>query len=498
MGKKNKYGDETDIVYNFAQFFNEAVDGYKKKTELSTVPTKFRLNKKKSCVCFGIPQNEGYNDFIAGMSEGEDGHILVNGGSGSGKSSGIIKPTLLTWRGAMCVTDIKGELSSFYLKLYKRGKVKLRPLIFDPTNHNSKSYDPFYPIIHGDSNDLVDMMNQIVYAIFPRAKEDKERYWRESVQMIFLAALLYFFNLGLSFTNTILAILELDITEIVDRIKNGSDTLAKLYIGSFGNLSSEMIAIFDRELRNGLACFSQPNMQKALRGERDQGDFFTWGDLGECNIFLSIPEYRIEEWSGLINLMYSQLMHHLELRPDKYSNEGAGNIPVLLIMDEFAKFGKLDYLKNAISTLRSKSVNICLVMQSIAQLDNIYGEYERRIIMDNCQFKAILNANDPGTQKLLAELIGTHVVIEHNVSYNKEDLDAIDSYSHKREYIVQPHELAYLEDVILLTPNGSCKIKKIKPYTMESNPFYDYLNVEKADDFCSNSNLGTVRVEVVK
>lgn len=497
MGKKNRYGDENDIAYNYAEYLNEAVNGYKRKTELSTVPERFKLNKEKSCVCFGIPKNEGYNDFIVGMSEGEDGNVLVVGGSGSGKSSGIIEPTTMTWNAAMCVTDIKGELSSHYCELYNKGIVKRRALIFDPTSADSPSYDPFYCIIHGDSIDLFDDMRQIVHAIFPIPAYTKEPYWRECVQEIFLGALLYYYNLGLSFNQTISAILTLGVAEICEAIRKSSDDAAKRYIGAFENLNPEMLATFDRELRNGLTVFSEPHIQNAFRGERDEARFFSWDCVDEFNVFLKIPENRIEQWSGLINLMYSQLMHYLELRPDKYSIEGTGNMPVLLIMDEFAKFGKLDYLKNAISTLRSKSVNICLVIQSIAQLDSIYGQNERRIIMDNCRFKAILNANDSETQKLLAELIGTHIVVEHNFSTNKENLDSIDSYSHKREYIVQPHELAYLNDVILLTPDGSCRIHKIKLYSKENNPFYDCLNVEKANVVCGNPYSGKIRVEIL-
>lgn len=37
-----------------------------------------------------------------GMPQGEDGNIIIVGGSGSGKSTGIIMPTLRSWKGAVC------------------------------------------------------------------------------------------------------------------------------------------------------------------------------------------------------------------------------------------------------------------------------------------------------------------------------------------------------------------------------------------------------------
>ena len=77
-----------------------------------------------------------------GMPQGEEGNIVVIGGNGSGKSASIAKPTMITWKGPMCVTDIKGELSEFYARHYIPGLD--RPFyIFDPENLDGPSYDPF-------------------------------------------------------------------------------------------------------------------------------------------------------------------------------------------------------------------------------------------------------------------------------------------------------------------------------------------------------------------
>ena len=71
--------------------------------------------------------------------------------------------------------------------------------------------------------------------------------------------------------------------------------------------------------------------------------------------------------------MYAQLFRYLERRPERYTPESAAHPQLLLLMDEFARFGKLDNMTAALSTLRSKKVNICLFVQSIAQLDKFYG-----------------------------------------------------------------------------------------------------------------------------
>jgi len=99
--------------------------------DASSVPDPIRLSKNDTGVRFGQIPMSGTSQFI-GMRQEAEGNIMVVGGNGSGKSSGIAKPTLYSWKGAMCVTDIKGELSSYYEDLYRMDH-GLRPyLIFTP------------------------------------------------------------------------------------------------------------------------------------------------------------------------------------------------------------------------------------------------------------------------------------------------------------------------------------------------------------------------------
>lgn len=221
-------------------------------------------------------------------------------------------------------------------------------------------------------------------------------------------------------------------------------------------------------LRDKLMLFANDSyINHAFRGEREGANCFTWEDLNNCNIFLRIPADKVEQWGGAINLMYTQLIRFLERRPERYTNAGKKNIQTLLLMDEFARFGKLEAITSAMATLRSKNVNICLMLQSLAQLDKIYGAYDKRIIMDNCQYQAILRANDADTQKYLSELIGTCMSNRRSASENMDEHGDITGYgigmSETREHIVQPHELSTLNDVLLLTPYGYCRVEKLHP-----------------------------------
>lgn len=468
--KKRKKCHNTyhDDCLDLIDFSGCSLSGQPPDQNNTSIPKQVFLHSHDPGFAFGIQDTTSAVRYI-GMPQGEEGNISVVGGNGSGKSSGIAKPTLKTWQGAMCVTDIKGELSDFYKVLYNQDLVTRPYIIFDPTNPDDDaiSYDPFYWLQKDGDDNLVSNIWELVLAIIPVSQDDKQPFWAETEQAILAASLLYFFQCGLSFSAAVALIANSTVTELSRMILDDGDNTAKMLLGEIVNMKDETRATFDRGLRNKIMLFAtDPHISHAFRGKREDAPCFTWDDLDNSNIFLRLPAERIEQWSSAINLMYTQLIRHLERKPDKYSLEGMNNIQTLLLMDEFARFGKLEMITNAMSTLRSKNVNVCIMVQSIAQLDKIYGEYDRRIILDNCQFQAILKANDSETQKYLSELIGTKTGTCRSISENMNEFMEEVSYSRQlsetREYKIYPHELSTLEDILLLTPYGFCRADKIQ------------------------------------
>lgn len=423
---------------------------------------------------FGVRSKYSLREYI-GIPQGADENILVIGGNGSGKSSSIAKPTLITWKGTMCVTDIKGELSDFYAKLYQQGIITRPFIIFDPMQTNGISYDPFYWLLHDDEENLISNIQEITFALIPISPNDNQAFWVETEQSILAAALLYYFKLGAGFSETLSHIVKSTVTKLIKEILESDNVVAKMFLGEVGEMKPETLATFDRGLRNRLIPFAtNPHISNAFRGVSEKATCFSWNELDNYNIFLRIPEDKIEQWGGAFNLMYTQLIRYLERRPDKYSPEGQNNVQTLLLMDEFARFGKLEMITNAMATLRSKNVNICLMIQSTAQLDKIYGEYDRRIIFDNCQYQAILRANDAETQKYISELIGvckdTQLGLSENLDEFMENIGYGRQINEIYRYAVFPHELSTLKDILLLTPYGFYHVEKNPLHNIAKSP----------------------------
>lgn len=406
-----------------------------------------------------------------GMPQSADGHILVVGGSGSGKSSGIAKPTLETWNGAICATDIKGELSACYEHLLQKGFVTRPYILFDPTK-DDVTYDPFWLLRQEGEDDLVSNIQEIAYAIVPDLPEDIQPFWVESERAVLAAALLYYYQLGSNFSDAMCMIAKEPLSSTCKKLVTYDDDKLKIFLGDVAQQRYEVLASIDRGLRNKIMSFAvDPYISHALSGESEGGCCFNWDDLREYNIFVRVPANRIEQWSSFVNLMYSQLIRYLERRPEQYSVAGKENIKTLLLMDEFARFGKLNHITEALATLRSKGVNICLMVQSLAQIDQIYGEKERRTILDNCQYTAVLRVNDADTQEYFSKLIGTRMQLRHSASIQLSKKGKPKGYSIQisevQDRLICPHELATLEDVLLITPKGIFQVEK---HAVHCNP----------------------------
>lgn len=427
------------------------------------IPQALLCEDPDPAVFFGLT-NDLVDGRYVGMPQGTEGNVLVIGGNGSGKSAGIVMPTLKRWRGSICAIDIKGELSDRYKELFESGCVSRPYLIFDPTDIKGPSYDPFAWLAQDNGDDLLSKVLEIVQAIIQNQPDAKEPFWFQSYQAFVAAAILFYYGHGLSFSETLCRIMEHTTLEICEEINAGDNVVAKMILGQMVDMKKETLACIDRGVRNDLMIFATDRFAShALRGKREGAICFDWSHLEDYNIFVKIPADKIEQYRRVVILMCTQLIRHLERRPER---DYAWNDydETLLLLDEFPRFGKLEMLKDAVTTLRSKNVNFCITIQSIAQLDAIYGQNERRIILDNCQFKAILRADDAETQRYMSDLIGTYTHSQYSMSQQMDiDLKCTGcnvQVNQIRDRVVQPHELAMLEDILLLSPFGFCRVKK--------------------------------------
>ncbi len=431
-------------------------------------PLPMLRNKEKTYINPVVPAQLLTSDptgFIFGSKKGKyvrkadnvDGHILVVGGAGSGKSSCLAIPSLMSWQPRIFAVDIKGELSQ------KSGNCRPTKRIFNPLSDSSPGYNPFY-LLKRSRNPAQDA-KEIAFAIVAKPENLKETFWVDGARNLLTGAILHFFNAGYSFIETIEAVQSTPVQSLISEIHSGASATAKMHVNQLVDMDIKTLSGIYAELSNHIMLFAtDPDIRDCL----SKSDTITPEELETGkDIYLNIPEDKIEQWKPMLTLIVNQFLKHFERRPDEEST------PILFLLDEFPRLGKIETVINGLATLRSKKITIALFVQSLAQLDIIYGEDNRKVIADNCQYKAILNATDAETQDYFSRLVGTYDKKKKSRNANYEQYTGMGkgtgtSQSTEEKRIIKPEEFATLKDIVLLSPLGFFRVQK-SPYYKDKN-----------------------------
>jgi len=385
--------------------------------------------------------------------EQADGHILACGGAGSGKSSGLAVPSLMAWGSSVFAVDIKGELSAA-----TAGRTAPRK-IFNPMSHDTQGFDPYY-LLHDNYNPSQEA-HEIAVAILPELADIKDPFWVRAAQNLLTGFILHYHQEGYDFVNTITEILSKPVDLHVKYILNETRSpTARFHFSQFATLEDKTLAGIFAELSNHIMIFATDRHVKAALSKES---IITPQDLEHgIDVFLSIPEDKLDQWRPLLTLITNQFLKHFERRPENTAK------PILFLLDEFPRLGKIERIATGLTTLRSKKITIALIIQSLAQLDFLYGRDLRRVILDNCAYKAILGASDAETQEYFSRLVGTHRVMEQALStsylpYDTEEQGHTVSEHLIEQWRIPPHEFATLKDIVLLTPWGYFRAGKMRP-----------------------------------
>jgi len=106
-------------------------------------------------------------------------------------------------------------------------------------------------------------------------------------------------------------------------------------------------------------------------------------------------------------------------RIKSYADRKAGGklpIPVQFYLDEFANIGKIADFQQLITTLRSRNIAVTIILQSLSQLDSVYGKEEAGIIKGACDSWVYLGGSDMDTNEEISKTLGNQTVNNRNMS----------------------------------------------------------------------------------
>lgn len=142
---------------------------------------------------------------------------------------------------------------------------------------------------------------------------------------------------------------------------------------------------------------------------------------------------------------------------------GEGRIPVNVVADELANTGVWPNFEKTIATARSRKIAVSLILQSLPQLTQLYGEENAETIIGCCNTMLVLGCNDKYTAEYISDKSGIVTIRAKSVSDTRAssagNRGVMQGYSLSegdgKRNLVNPDEVQHLDkEQILITTNG--------------------------------------------
>jgi type IV secretion system protein VirD4 len=333
-------------------------------------------------------------------------HVLCFAPTRSGKGVGLVIPTLLTWPYSTIVHDIKGE--NFQLTSGWRGRFG-SVLLFDPTNPASAAYNPLLEIRKGD-NEVRDAQNIADILVDPEGALERRNHWEKTSHSLLVGAILHVLYAEADKTLAGVANFLSDPSRRIETTLN-----AMLATPHLGERVHPVVASAARELLNKsenersgvlsttmsfLGLYRDPVVAK-VTGRSDWRIRDLVDGAQPISLYLVVPPSDIARTKPLMRLVLNQIGRRLteSLGTDRRRQK------LLLMLDEFAALGRLDFFESQLAFMAGYGIRSFLITQSLNQLERAYGA--NHAILDNCHIRIAFSTNDERTAKRVSDALGT-------------------------------------------------------------------------------------------
>ncbi len=389
----------------------------------------------------------------------QDGkHLFCLGGTGSGKTSAVLIPTLLHFDGNFLAVDISGDISA----------AANRPgsLIFAPCKAKTSLYNVFGMIdaLDGDAQAQREALEKLAFLLMPDipGSSDASLFFNTEGRKILTAAFTAYYYAGDDFTDICRKIIASSCQDLFRDIDAQGNEVASMLIRSFRGASETNTAGCKQAADAAVKIFAlNDHLRNSMRRPDGREPSITPATLEKHSVFLQIPENMLDVYAPVLRIVVSQHLAYFASRPL------GSSAPILLALDEFPSLAiDATAIVGALQRFRKRNVSILVVAQSMASLDRIYGSITRKDMLNNFLYKVVLGAGDADTQGEIAKMIGH----KKEKQATRTSGRGAASITEREELVwaVEPDELGRLIDqLILIHPSGFERLRKTPYYRYE-------------------------------
>jgi len=393
-------------------------------------------------------------------------HVIIIGGSGSGKTRFYLKPNLMQMHGSYVVTDPKGTVLIECGKMLAKNGYKIK--IINTINFaKSMHYNPFAYI--RNEKDIISLVN-ILVTNTGNGNKSGEDFWVNAEKLLYMALIGYIYYECVEEEQNFATLLDMinasEVREDDEDFKNPVDLMfeelekenpkhfavrqyKKFKLAAGKTAKSILISCGAR-----LAAFDIEEMREMTRYDELELD-----RLGEekSALFVIISDTD-DTFNFIVSIMYSQMFN---LLCDKALEVYDGTLPVhvRLLLDEFANIGQIPNFDKLLATMRSREISASIVLQSKSQLKALYKETADGI-ESNCDTILFLGGKDRETTKELTEILGKETIdLFTNSDTKGSSPSSSTNYQKTGRDLMTPDEIAVMD-------GGKCimQIRGVRPF----------------------------------
>lgn len=160
---------------------------------------------------------------------------------------------------------------------------------------------------------------------------------------------------------------------------------------------------------------------------------------------------------------------------------GEGRIPVNVVADELANTGVWPNFEKTIATARSRKIAVSLILQSLPQLTQLYGEENAETIIGCCNTMLVLGCNDKYTAEYISDKSGIVTIRAKSVSDTRAssagNRGVMQGYSLSegdgKRNLVNPDEVQHLDKEQLLIMTNGQNMLEAKRFGFIHHPLFN-------------------------
>lgn len=380
---------------------------------------------------FGTDDDGNIYEFI--YPPGLNKNKVFIGAPGSGKSAAVMKTSIYQniRRGiSMIVTDSKGDLYAQTSAVARKHGYDIKMLNIKPKEFKNSNAINLFHNLHPDDVDLdskADTIANIIIKNTTSDMRDAENYWGSNEFNLIKCVIMYVVSDPVRIReerNTLPEVRDFlsshdpkamasvflnipktsPIRQCYDIFANCSEINQGQIINGAGIRLSKLSNIYLREvLSHNEIDFTAPMRHKCLY-------YVVISDTDDAYKFVS---------SLFFSMIFNEMCDFSDSLTDEQKKR---QLNVAFLCDEYANTGGIYGLANKITSVRSRKIEITLILQGKEQLDTMYTESEAKTILNACPVKGLLSTNDIETAEYFSSILGdTTVLVENNRFYEQSD-----------------------------------------------------------------------------